>query len=384
MRILFVISGLGYGGAERQFVMLARELVRLGHAVVIYTLNRHVPREAELDGSGVELIVDQKRARLDPFVVARLRRSARRFGADVMHGVLYDGDIYARLAGWGLGIPVFGSERSDSYSPNRLQRAGYALTRGLVHAVIANSHAGARFARGLHGIDASRFHVVWNGIDIAEVDRRLAVSARPALGLWPEPGVRRVAFVGAIKPVKDHALALRVAHELHRRSASWRFLFVGDSFDGQSGYKQEVLEQARMLGSEAYTRFCGVRADALEIIASSDALLVTSRYEGFPNVVIEAMAGGCPVASTDYSDVRRILPRSWQVAATRDPKELADIVERCIEQRDEVARAQRRWVDEHGGVARAAQALLAVYRSPPQGRTFNRSAAARGAAERTR
>jgi UDP:flavonoid glycosyltransferase YjiC (YdhE family) len=61
MRVLFIISELTLGGAQKQVIELARELVRRGHEAAIYTLNREVPRAKELEGSGVELVVDQKR-----------------------------------------------------------------------------------------------------------------------------------------------------------------------------------------------------------------------------------------------------------------------------------------------------------------------------------
>ena len=59
MRILFIISGLGLGGAERQVVLLSRELARRGHGVSIYTLNRELARANELDGCAVDLVVDE-------------------------------------------------------------------------------------------------------------------------------------------------------------------------------------------------------------------------------------------------------------------------------------------------------------------------------------
>lgn len=66
MRIVLVISNLIHGGAETQVIAMSRELARRGHAVAIYTLNCDNPRAIELDGSGVELVVDQKRLKLDP------------------------------------------------------------------------------------------------------------------------------------------------------------------------------------------------------------------------------------------------------------------------------------------------------------------------------
>src|SRR3569623_1154097 len=101
MRILYVISGLGFGGAERQTILAARELVRRGHAVLIYALTEEVPRADELAGSAVELVVDAMRSRLDWAVVRRLRNTVRRWQPDVLQGMLYDGNVYSRLAAAG-------------------------------------------------------------------------------------------------------------------------------------------------------------------------------------------------------------------------------------------------------------------------------------------
>src|SRR5689334_24034347 len=98
MRLLLVISDLALHGAQKQVVELARELDRLGHAVGVYALNDDVPRAAELAGSGVDVTVDQKRSKLDLAVIARLRRKIRDWRADIVHGFLYDAEIYSRLA----------------------------------------------------------------------------------------------------------------------------------------------------------------------------------------------------------------------------------------------------------------------------------------------
>jgi glycosyltransferase involved in cell wall biosynthesis len=360
MRILFIISGLGLGGAERQVVLLSRELARRGHGVSIYTLNRELARANELDGCAVDLVVDQKRLRLDPAVLWRLRRHVVRWGADVVHGFLYDGNLYARLAG--AGVPVVNSERNDDYRLSAAQALGYRLTSARFQGMVANSHAGADFARRLHRLSNGHVAVVWNGIDLSEVDARLARSTTPAQAIWPEPGVKRVCIVGAIKPQKDHPLALRVARALVDADPSWRFICVGDELSDQRGrHKQQVLHLWRELGLQPYMRFVGHRRDVLELMASSDAMLSTSRHEGFPNVVLEAMSCGTPVATTDYSDVRRVVPLDWQVAQSRSPHELAQVVARCVAERESVAAAQRRWVEANATVASSAEALLAVY-----------------------
>ena len=193
MRVLFVISGLGMGGAERQIVLLSRELIRLGHHVSIYTLTRETPRIDELAATNVRVTVDQKRRRLDFRVVMRLRQHIQSWRPDIVHGFLYDGNLYARLASCGLRLPVLNSERSDSYVMSFVQRIGNRLTAPLCDGIVANSHAGAAFAGGMHRVSAEHVHVVLNGIDLQEIDSRLRRSGRLlAQEIFPGADLKRL------------------------------------------------------------------------------------------------------------------------------------------------------------------------------------------------
>jgi glycosyltransferase involved in cell wall biosynthesis len=362
MKVLFVVSGLGLGGAERQIVLLSKQLVRLGHEVSIYTLTREAPRIDELAGAAVNVTIDQKRQRLDFGVLRRLRQHIRSWRPDIVHGFLYDGDFYSRLAAWGARVPVLNSERSDNYALSLIQRVGYRLTSALCDGIVANSYAGAAFARRLHRVRDDEVHVVWNGIDLEEVDARVSCSQQPAKQIFPGADLKRLCLVGSIKPPKDHALALRVVRCLVDQDPSWRLICVGDELsEAVPGYKTDVLAERDRLHLEPFVKFVGHRRDVPEIIASSDLLLVTSLREGFPNVVLEAMACGVAVVSTDYSDARLILPVAEQVVGSRLEREIADAVVRCYRRRDELVKAQRRWVDEHGTAPASAAALLAVY-----------------------
>lgn len=362
MRVLFVISGLSLGGAERQVVLLSKELIRLGHRVSIYTLNRETARMDELAGIDIEVIVDQKRQRLDWAVLGRLRRHVKNWRPDIVHGFLFDGDIYSRLAAFGANVPVLNSERSDSYALSFVQRLGYRATARLCKGIVANSHAGAAFARRIHRLDERRVHVVWNGIDLQEIDLRLARSPQPAEEVFPGAGLKRICMVAAIKPDKDHVLALNAIRRLVDNDPSWRLICVGDKLsDAAPGYKADVLSKLHELRLEPFVKFVGHRRDVPEIIASSDLLLVTSVREGFPNVVLEAMACGTAVVSTNYSDVRRILPITQQVVDTRSGSSIAEALIRCHHIRAEIAAAQRSWVSVHGTASASAARLLEVY-----------------------
>jgi glycosyltransferase involved in cell wall biosynthesis len=178
-------------------------------------------------------------------------------------------------------------------------------------------------------------------------------------------------LVGRISVEKDMELALDVAGCLFARDERWRVVFVGASFDGPTfsrsvgaqldGYAQSVKQRHAAMAHPDRVVFAGQRDDALAIIADADVLYSTSKREGFPNVVLEAMCGGTPVVSTAYSDIRMILPNEWQVVGSRDPGELADAIERARREAPDLTPRQRQWVLKNATIAHSAAAMLHVY-----------------------
>ena len=373
MRVLYVASNLTFGGAEKQLVGLAKQLAARGHEIAIYTLNRDVPREPELAGSGVTLIVDQKRVRLDPAVLWRLRRRIARWQPDIVHGFLFDGDFYSRVAAFGTGVPVLNSERNDNYALSRSQRLPHWLTRGLARGVVANTHSGKAFAERLFALPPERVHVVWNGICLEDLERQAAATADFRREFFGDSRVRVACLVGSIKPSKNHPLALEAAARLIAADPSWRVLFIGDQITpsgahapgtacATSAYKAEVLAHYDRLGLSGKVKFAGLRTDVPAILGQCDVLYVTSRHEGFPNVVLEAMGLNVPVVSTEYSDIRRILPFPRQIV-TSDAADIARAVLWAHAERGIIAPRQKEWVRAHATFERAARDLEQVYRN---------------------
>lgn len=374
MRILYVISGLTFGGAEKQLVELARELARRGHEVAIYTLNRDVQRKPELAGSAVTLIVDQKSARLDPAVLWRLRKMIDHWRPDIIHGFLFDGDFYSRVAALGSGIPVLNSERSNAYLLSWSQNLAHRLTRGLARGVVANTFSGKAFAQRLFGLPSEDVHVVWNGIRLEELERQAAATpADYRSEFFGDRHVRVACLVGSINPAKNYHLALESAGRLVAADPAWRVLFIGDQISASghhgpgpgsetSGYKAAVLKHHERLGLSDKIKFAGLRTDVPAIVRQCDVLYVTSVYEGFPNAVLEAMGLGVPVVSTEYSDIRRILPFPGQIVATHSPEDIARAVRWAYAERAVIAARQKQWVREHATLEKAAMELEQVYR----------------------
>jgi glycosyltransferase involved in cell wall biosynthesis len=363
MRILFVINRLIQGGAETQVISLSRELVSRGHSVLVYTLHADNPRADELAGSAVKVVADTKHTKFDPGLVLRIRQTIRDFNADIVHGFLLEGNLYARLAAARTPVPALNSERNDNYQIPFRHKLALALTRHLASGVVANTHAGARFAQDLFGLPPEQVDVVWNGLKEAE-DRRKRPRTRALVReFFPSTPTAKVAVVVAMfRPQKDHVLALHTAQVLVSRDPSWRVLFVGDSLPHTEKYKQQVLRVRDELGLADVVQFAGLRQDVPEILKQSNLLLSTSLHEGFPNVVIEAMSAGTPVVSTDYSDIKQILPNAWQVIEGRNPSDLADAVVRADGERARISRQQRKWLRSNATLAMEVDRLEAVYR----------------------
>jgi glycosyltransferase involved in cell wall biosynthesis len=239
---------------------------------------------------------------------------------------------------------------------------GYRLTSAQCDGVVANTRAGAAFAQRLHRLGEERVHVLWNSVDLNAIDARVARSTQPAHEIFPGSGLKRLCLIGSVRPANDHVLALRVLRRLRDADPSWRLICAGESPAHEGGYPGQVLAERERLGLEPFVRFVGRRSDVVELLASSDVLLMTCTQGGFPLVALEAMACNTPVVSTDWGDVRPLLPdEKAQVPASRAEDELAAAVLDCHRRRAEIALAQRAWAERNGTPSAAAAALLRFY-----------------------
>jgi glycosyltransferase involved in cell wall biosynthesis len=150
---------------------------------------------------------------------------------------------------------------------------------------------------------AAAWAVVPLGFDLAPlaaIDDAGRAAARRALNV--DPATPTVTIVGRLTAIKQHELFLTIASRVHARQPSVLFVIVGD---GDRRAELEAL--ARSLGLERAVRFLGWRKDLETIYGATDLCALTSRNEGTPVAVIEALAAGVPVVSTDVGGVRDVV-----------------------------------------------------------------------------
>ncbi len=301
-RIAYVIGELGKGGAEYQLYELLRGLDRTRFAPSVVVLAAGGYWAAPVRALGVPVAELAGRGSADLGRLRRLRAALRAAAPHVLHTVLWSGNSYGRLAAIGLGIPVVITAERNVIARPPWQIAVERLLDRWTDRYLVNSQAIADGLVAREGLPGGKMRLVHNGIDLARLppfalDRR---AARQAAGF--DPGRRLVAQVGRLEPQKDYPTFLAAAAQVAAAAPDVDFLVVGEG-----GLGGELAALARRLGLAERVRFLGLRHDVPALLAAVDVLALTSRWEGLPNVVIEAMATGAVAVATDVGGCRELI-----------------------------------------------------------------------------
>jgi glycosyltransferase involved in cell wall biosynthesis len=294
MRILYCIPTLGHGGAERQLSYLAAALAAGGHEVHVAS-SRGGPNLARMESAGVKWHRLGGACNRDPVIFFRLRRLMRRLRPDVVQTILTPMDILGGAAALMTRTRWVLRESSSAplYTAGWRNRLRFSLGR-IADAVVSNSAGGDAYWRSAPGAQVLR--VIPNAIPFDEIAR-----AEPARADGFGADEKVVLYAGRMdagKNVESLIAALaRVAGEM-----PFVAVMCGD------GPRRPHLERmARSLGVAHCIVFKGYVDNLWELMKRADVLVSLSRVEGCPNVVLEAMACGCPLVVSDIPAHREML-----------------------------------------------------------------------------
>lgn len=277
--------------------------------------------EASLAQPGVRLIALGKSRRWDVIgPLWRLWRIFRNERADVVYSFLPAQTVLsALLVPWQTRL-VFGIRSSwvniEEY--DALSAFIYrfeALISRRANLIVTNSYAGRTdaIARGMPG---GRVTAVPNGID-TEFMRPDPAAGRALRRMW---NVSETAFVvgqvARLDPMKDYENFLAAAASFTRDHSDAIFVCVGD---GSEEYRKHLLHHARELGIADRIRWTGELVDVRSAYNAFDIATLSSRIEGFPNVIGEAMACGIPVVATDVGDTALIIGNHGETVPPERP-----------------------------------------------------------------
>jgi glycosyltransferase involved in cell wall biosynthesis len=322
VRVLWVVKGLGPGGAERLLVAAARthdpERVRLECA---YVLPHKDHLAAALEDAGVRCTCLSHRAH-DPAWPLALRTIVGSGRYDVVHVHSPVPGSVARAAARTVPAdrrPVTLSTEHNTWAGHRLPtRWANRWTSRWDAATFAVSE---QTRSSLAGPAAARAQVLTHGIDVAAVAAQRASrdAVREELGLDPHEWV--VGTVANLTPQKDYPTLLAAAALLRDRGVPATVVAVG-----QGPLESEVRAQVDALGLTGTVRLTGFRDDAVRVMAAFDVFTLASAWEGLPVALMEALALGLPVVATAVGGVAEVLTDGVDavLVPSRDPAALAD------------------------------------------------------------
>jgi glycosyltransferase involved in cell wall biosynthesis len=296
MKILYCIPDLGHGGAERQLSYLAAELAALGHEV--HVGSRHGgPNLDRMKSAGVVWHHLGGISSRDPMIFFRLVGLIRKFKPDLVQTILTPMDIMGGAAAlltrtrWVLRE----SSSAPLYAAGWRHRVRLALGR-LADAIVSNSTGGYNYWRTALG--GHPLHVIPNAVPLDEL--MLADFSRPN-GLTFDPSEKVVLYAGRIDSGKN-VENLIAALALLADEVPFAAVICGDG-----PRRRHVERMARELGIAHRLFFTGYVENLWGLMKRADALVSLSRFEGCPNVVLEAMACGSPLVVSDIPAHREIL-----------------------------------------------------------------------------
>jgi starch synthase (maltosyl-transferring) len=353
VRLAFCITDLDPGGAERALVQIVTRLDRSRWEPAVFCLGRPGALVAPLEAAAIPVTCLGARSAQSVSVLARLARAVARFEPRVLQTFLYHANIAGRLAGWRARVPHIVSGIRVAEHRSRMRLWIDRVTSGLVQRHVCVSQGVAEFSIRRGGLPAAKVVVIPNGVDSA----RFAGATPADLGSLGIPAGRRtLLFVGRLDPQKSPGLLIDAAGAVLSSHADVHVLFVGDG-----PMRGELREQARLSAVGERIHFAGPRSDIPELLQACAALVLPSRWEGLPNVVLEAMAAGRPVVATRVEGTTELV-RHGQTGLLADPDSASALAEALD------------WLLEHPGEATAMG--LAAQQVVQQSFTWERCVAA--------
>jgi GalNAc-alpha-(1->4)-GalNAc-alpha-(1->3)-diNAcBac-PP-undecaprenol alpha-1,4-N-acetyl-D-galactosaminyltransferase len=301
MRLAIVVSSMSHGGAQRVTALLANEWAQRGDAVCFVTLDSLRDDCYELDARvtrvALELGGDSSHV-FDALVgnwrrAAALRSALLKFRAEVVLSFGDQTNVLAVLASRCTGMRCVIAERTDpmrhpiGMSWNALRRVTYPMASALV----VQTRALLPWARSLM-LGKRRTHAVRNPVrNMHRFVRRRSDGPH-----------RTVIAVGRLAPEKAFDALVVAFSRLADAFSNWNLVLVGEGPE-----REALVRLAGSLGISDRVAFHGWIAEPGESLSRADLFVMCSRYEGFPNALLEAMACGLPSISTDCLGSREII-----------------------------------------------------------------------------
>lgn len=315
MKILFLITGLGMGGAEKVVTSLADELYKRGNSVkIIYFYgNPIVIPKCE------NVIVEKVDIKKIITFIFNLNSSVRLFNPDVIHANMFHANISSRIIKiFNYKTPVINTAHSSNEG-GLFRTVCYRLSNFLCDSFTNVSNVAVRSFINKGIANEKRIQCIPNSIstETFKRDNDIRVSLREKLNISSKD--RMLLTVGSFREPKDYPTLLNTAYLLSKDKIEFKWFVIGD---GPERYAIELKIKKYELSEKVF--LLGTINNVSDYMNASDFLVITSKWEGFGLSAAEAMACEKVVISTNCGGVVEVLGSNQFISPIADPEKLVD------------------------------------------------------------
>lgn len=359
-RVAIVLSELRAGGMERVVVHLATGLAGQGLALRVYCLQSKGVLAGELENADVEVRAIGSNSSYDLKGAYRLATDLRKFRPDVINIHDYSSLPYAAIASMVRPrCPLVFTAHGLLYEGFEGKERRYRLFSRKLHTLTAVSNEVLQ--RHHQFLDWSgNSLVIPNGVPSVETSVKARSEVRHDLGIADDEFV--FLAVGNPRPEKAFEDLIAASIRIRETAARSKFsvLIAGGLRDDEYCQNlQRLANESNLTG----LRLLGFRSDIQRLYSAADSLVVSSRSEGLPMVILEAMMAGLPIVSTRVGGIPKALPPDCgRLVEPDNPEDLSngllELLNMDREGRKQMGRRAHQYADQHYGV----NAMTARYR----------------------
>jgi glycosyltransferase involved in cell wall biosynthesis len=322
--ILFVTVGYTLGGSENMIARIAPILRDRGYKIRVLAFKGWGPVSEGLKKEGVECISLSGGGRFDIRILWRYFFYLWEYPPDIVIAFLYRAYVPTRIFCFLLGIPNISSVRDEGKWMNSIHIFLERLTAKLSLAIYSCSEAVTRFLLRDIGIKRERVVTIPNGIDVASYCVKINKKKKlKELGLSAD--LKVVGTICRLVEPKKGVEVLLEATQILQKKFDFQLLVVGS---GKNELKLRLFAEKKGIN----VSFLGERTDVMEILHVMDVFVLASFYEGFPVVILEAMASRIPVVASRVGGLSEVVQdrETGFLVEPGNPNELAKKIKELL------------------------------------------------------
>lgn len=346
--IIQIIPALGYGGAERLVVDLINHSDSAKYRFTVVCFFDNTPLQALIKNKA-EVILVEKKSKWDFSFLNRLEKKLAELKPDIIHGHLFAGDFWGRLAAHRLGIPFLSTEHNLNYQDGWLKNFIKKTVSSEQDYYVACSTAVSDYMRVVYKIK-NEITIIHNGIDLNRF-----TNLSPAV--WQEP--LKFLMVGRLVKQKGQMVVLAALN--HLKNYPWQLIIVGAGVEKKN--LQKFVMKNKMLDR---VTFVEPLVQVEKYFSHADVLLMPSIWEGLGVVVMEAMASGRLALVSNVGGMVEIV-KNKETGYLAEPKNVLDWEKKIkiiIENKEESKRMTKnakQYAKENFGIEKMVEKYDKIY-----------------------